>query len=90
MVNEQQEKEKNLLTNYVLRIDSECRKKENTENLIEKIAAEERELINRLKKSQIEQEEVRESTHEEIKYIRRLTDNDHSRLLCVMRVLCVL
>lgn len=88
MVNEQQEKEKNLLTNYVLRIDSECRKKENTENLIEKIAAEERELINRLKKSQIEQEEVRESTHEEIKYIRRLTDNDHSRPLCVVYIVC--
>jgi hypothetical protein len=59
VVNEQQEKEKNLLTNYVLRLDSECRKKENTENLIEKIAAEEMELINRLKKSQKEQEEVK-------------------------------
>lgn len=61
VVNEQQEKEKNLLTNYVLRIDSECRKKENTENLIEKIAAEEMELINRLKKSQKEQEEVKKA-----------------------------
>jgi hypothetical protein len=61
VVIEQQEKEKNLLTNYVLRIDIECRKKENTKNLIEKIAAEEMELINRLKKSRKEQEEVKKA-----------------------------
>lgn len=57
-MNEQKEKEKNLLTNYELRIDIECRKKVNTESLIEKIAAEELELIARLQKSQKVQEEV--------------------------------
>ena len=58
-MDEQQEKEKNLLTNYELRIGSECLKKLNTENQIEKIATEEKELIARLKKSQKVQEEVK-------------------------------
>ena len=83
VLSEQQEKEKNLLTNYELRIDSECRKKENTENLIEKIAAEEMELINRLKVSQKIQQEVKWDwfKNKHMHKYKRQSETDRSLLL---------
>lgn len=56
---ERVERERNVLNEYEFRIETEHRKKAEAEDIIDKMEREERDLIDRLKKTQELQQQVR-------------------------------